>query len=42
MAVPEHVPASAYARNRIDRTPIAQARWDMTGPDDEIRMLVAE
>ena len=25
--------------NRIDSIPIALARWEMTGLDDEIRML---
>jgi len=28
--------------NRIDSIPISLARWEMTGLDDEIRMLVAE
>ncbi len=28
--------------NRIDSIPISLARWEMTGLDDEVRMLVAE
>jgi hypothetical protein len=28
--------------NRIDSIPISLARWEMTGLDDEIRMLVAQ
>jgi hypothetical protein len=28
--------------NRVDSIPISLARWEMTGLDDEIRMLVAE
>ena len=28
--------------NRIDSIPISLARWEMTGLDDEIRMLVSE